>query len=147
MSVNTGWLISEICHAKNAPSTIKNTPRPPSTVSQVCEEHCRTADYDYFALEFGFMCSCGNRLPKQELVAEDSECSTASLPISIVRISEVFLGFVGALLSCGYHHARVDPVQMIFIDTSGPTVVPCCLLVLSCLPAIKLTCLSFMSVS
>ncbi|CAM9178039.1 unnamed protein product, partial [Laminaria digitata] len=40
-----------------------------------CMQHCDAAGYAYYALEFGFGCSCGNHLPEASTKAPDDECS------------------------------------------------------------------------
>lgn len=43
-----------------------------------CETHCENAGYAYFALEFGFMCQCGDFLPPLMTEAGAEMCKTVS---------------------------------------------------------------------
>lgn len=45
------------------------------TSHETCKQHCDAAEYAYYALEFGFGCSCGNHLPEASTKAPDDECS------------------------------------------------------------------------
>lgn len=45
------------------------------TSHETCKQHCDAAEYAYYALEFGFGCSCGNQLPEASTKAPDEECS------------------------------------------------------------------------
>lgn len=40
-----------------------------------CKQHCDSADYAYYALEFGFGCSCGNELPEESTKVPDDACN------------------------------------------------------------------------
>ena len=40
-----------------------------------CHGHCSAAGFKYYALEFGFMCSCGGKLPPESSMATDADCS------------------------------------------------------------------------
>lgn len=40
-----------------------------------CRGHCSAAGFVYYALEFGYMCSCGSRLPGVSKVATSANCS------------------------------------------------------------------------
>lgn len=40
-----------------------------------CRGHCSAAGFLYYALEFGFMCSCGSRLPRESNLATMADCS------------------------------------------------------------------------
>ena len=46
-----------------------------SASRESCQGHCSTAGFAYYALEFGFMCSCGSRLPRESSAATDEDCS------------------------------------------------------------------------
>ncbi|CAM9482761.1 unnamed protein product [Ectocarpus fasciculatus] len=43
---------------------------------EACNKHCAALRYPFFALEFGFVCSCGNTKPDESRLAADSLCST-----------------------------------------------------------------------
>ena len=51
-----------------------------SSLSQACETHCSNDKwgYKYYALKFGFLCTCGNSLPEEWTRAEDTKCSIVS---------------------------------------------------------------------
>ncbi|CAB1096474.1 unnamed protein product [Ectocarpus sp. CCAP 1310/34] len=48
----------------------------PGWLSQACDKHCGEMDYPFFALKYGFICSCGNSVPDESRRADDSLCST-----------------------------------------------------------------------
>lgn len=45
-----------------------------NTSRESCREHC-VDDFAYYALEFGFICSCGSSLPDESRMATKSDCS------------------------------------------------------------------------
>lgn len=44
------------------------------TSHESCWEHCSAAGFAYYALEFGFMCSCGDRLPEESSMTTREDC-------------------------------------------------------------------------
>eukprot|EP00904_Undaria_pinnatifida_P002945 jgi/Undpi1/12651/HiC_scaffold_6.g02319.m1 len=47
---------------------------PQFTTQESCDVHCEDAGYAYFALEFGFLCQCGDVLPDPERAVGDDLC-------------------------------------------------------------------------
>ncbi|CAN0516704.1 unnamed protein product, partial [Laminaria digitata] len=47
---------------------------PSHATQESCEHHCSSSGYVYFALEFGFLCRCGNELPDPAREAEAEMC-------------------------------------------------------------------------
>ncbi|CAM9226026.1 unnamed protein product [Ectocarpus sp. 4 AP-2014] len=43
---------------------------------EACDKHCGEMGYPFFALEYGFICSCGNSVPDESRRADDSLCTT-----------------------------------------------------------------------
>lgn len=50
------------------------------TTIDVCRTHCERAGFAYFALEFGYMCQCGNQPPPEHLRANNARCMLVSAP-------------------------------------------------------------------
>ncbi|CAM9964766.1 unnamed protein product, partial [Ectocarpus sp. 12 AP-2014] len=65
------------------------------TSPEGCQEHCKAASFAYYALEFGSMCSCGDRFPSNSSLATSADCA---LPCPNSSLTS---------LTCGgnWHHA------------------------------------------
>ncbi|CAM9605573.1 unnamed protein product [Ectocarpus sp. 8 AP-2014] len=76
---------------------LANVPRVDyeDTSPEGCREHCKAASFAYYALEFGSMCSCGDRLPSDSSLATRADCA---LPCPNSSLTS---------LTCGgnWHHA------------------------------------------
>ena len=48
------------------------------TTQESCDLHCEDAGYGYFALEFGFLCQCGDVLPNPSREIGDEWCDLVS---------------------------------------------------------------------
>lgn len=46
---------------------------------EACRVHCEDAGFDFYALEFGFMCQCGDVLPDISRKVDDDMCRLVRL--------------------------------------------------------------------
>ena len=68
------------------------------TTQESCELHCSHSGYSFFALEFGFLCRCGNALPDPARGAQADMCDVVSC-ISFCAMNEghhIYYGVSGA---------------------------------------------------
>lgn len=45
------------------------------TSRSTCRAHCSASEFAYYALEFGFICSCGDKLPDESRAVTNAACS------------------------------------------------------------------------
>lgn len=48
------------------------------TTGDACQKHCESWGFGYFALEFGYVCQCGNQPPPEHLRATSAHCMLVS---------------------------------------------------------------------